>query len=442
MAHIARPAVRSARLLAWSAALCTLLAALPARAVFGDEDLTPREPGTVGAIIITGNTHSDPRLVEHVMGLAVGDAFDPETLDRAWDALEDSGYFRFVEIGYDDSDPSHVVLEIMVEEDLHTFYGPLLRYDRRHKYLAGGWLEQRNLRGRGETLRVEAAPLYARRGHVSWQRPWFLGITGLETSLGWTGEAAEFVFRPFRYRKWDAAWTTRYRFGDGFYAATELGYGAFTVRDAYSWALPARGSGAPAGRADFATGTENHWACGGRLGFDSRTNPYYPASGFLAELGARAHTSNGFADFTETWADLRAFVPLPWRQHVLAARAWGRRVDGPTNLDNALFFGGPTTVRGQPFASREGEEGYLLSVEYRLPLFLMQISPKGEMVGFGFHLFGDAGDTWFEGADPGVAMMSYGAGAHLNLDTWQLRFEAARTDDGEWRFEFMDKFNF
>jgi hemolysin activation/secretion protein len=127
---------------------------------------------------------------------------------------------------------------------------------------------------------------------------------------------------------------------------------------------------------------------------------------------------------------------------VLAVRAWGRQVDGPVNLDNALFFGGPETVRGYRYASREGEHGYLLSAEYRIPLFLMQISPKGEMVGFGFHFFGDAGDAWYDGAEAGVAQMSYGAGAHVNLDTWQFRFEAARTREGVWQFEFMDRFNF
>jgi len=48
-----------------------------------------------------------------------------------------------------------------------------------------------------------------------------------------------------------------------------------------------------------------------------------------------------------------------------------------------------------------------------MPLFLMPISPR-----------------------------SYGAGFHLNIDTLQLRFEAARTREGDWMFEFMDKFNF
>ena len=130
------------------------------------------------------------------------------------------------------------------------------------------------------------------------------------------------------------------------------------------------------------------------------------------------------------------------RKHVLALRAWGRQTDGPTNIDNALYFGGPETVRGYPYAQREGEEGYLLSAEYRMPLFLMPISPRGEIIGAGFHLFTDAGDAWYHGAEAGRSMFSYGAGFHLNIDKLQLRFEAARTREGAWMFEFMDTFNF
>jgi len=99
-------------------------------------------------------------------------------------------------------------------------------------------------------------------------------------------------------------------------------------------------------------------------------------------------------------------------------------------------------VRGAPYASREGEHGYLLSAELRWSLFLLPVAVTGELVGLGFHAFYDAGDAWFDGADPGRAMQSFGVGAHLNLLSWQLRFEAARERDHDWTFQFMDVFNF
>jgi len=421
-----------------------MFAAGTALAVFGDDNDTEARPdeGTVSTINVTGNAKTDLNLVYRVMGLQPGDSFSMDVLDQAWDNLEDCGYFRFVEIDYNDDDLENVVLDVLVEEDMTTFYGPLVRYSRRHKYMLGGWLEERNLRGRGETLRAEASAFYIQNGLLSWNRPWLFGIDGLATTVGVGGELADFVFRPFRYRKWDADLDLRWNFHGNFYLGGDVTYGFFRQRDDYNWDLPDRGPEGTNGKTFFAAGEENHWAFGGTVGFDSRNNPYYPSRGLLAEATVRNWQSNGFSDYTESLADLRVYVPMPWRKHILAMRSWGRQVSGPTNLDNTLFFGGPETVRGYDFASREGEKGYLLSVEYRMPLFLMQISPKGELVGFGFHVFGDAGDAWYDGAEAGVAQMSYGAGAHLNLDTWQLRFEAARTKEGVWQFEFMDKFNF
>ena len=58
------------------------------------------------------------------MGLKIGQTLNMDQTDDAWDALEDCGYFSFVEIDYDDSEPGEVVLNVIVEEDMTTFYGP------------------------------------------------------------------------------------------------------------------------------------------------------------------------------------------------------------------------------------------------------------------------------------------------------------------------------
>jgi outer membrane protein assembly factor BamA len=406
-------------------------------AEFGDEP----DP-VLTAINIEGNEKTDTLLVERVMGLKIGQNLNMDQTDDAWDALEDCGYFRFVEIDYDDSEPGEVVLNIVLEEDLTTFYGPVVRYSRRHKYELGAWVEKRNLRGKGETFRAEFSAYYIQNALASWHRPWLLGVDGLEGRFTATGEQADFVFRPTRYRKWDLDWEMKWKFSGPFYVLAGADYGSFNQRDAYNWTLPVRETTPPAGSVLFESGTENHWVFRGAVGLDSRNSPYYPRKGFFLLGMARAWSSDGFASYLETSADARVFIPVPFRKHVLALRAWGRRTDGPTNLDNALYFGGPETVRGYPYAQREGEEGYLLTAEYRMPLFLMPISPRGEIIGAGLHLFTDAGDAWFNGAEAGRSMFSYGAGIHLNLGTLQLRFEAARTREGKWMFEFMDTFNF
>lgn len=420
-----------------AAALAALALAAPIRA----EEPTEPEAPVVTGIVITGNEHTDEALVRRIMGVEVGDRLDMDGMDAAWDALEDCGYFRFVEMGYDD-DGDEVVLNVMVEEDLRTFYGPLVEYSRRHKYRAGAWIEQRNLRGKGETLRAEVGAFYKQDATVSWQRPWLLGVDGLDLTVKGFGEQADFVFRPFRYRKYEGGFEPRWTFSGPFFVLAEARYGQFEQLDEYTWGIPDRGPDTPEGTITFPAGKEHYWFFRGGAGLDTRNNQFYPQRGLFAEVVAGRWTSSDFDSYHQFSADARAFVPLPWQKHVVALRAWGRRVDGPAHLDNLLYFGGPETIRGYPYASREGDEGYLLSAEYRMPLFLMPISPQGEIVGFGFHLFTDAGDAWFEGAEPQKSMFSYGAGAHVNVTRFQLRFEAARTREGEWMFEFMDRFNF
>ena len=280
---VANPSRFSVLLRALLLAVLCLMFAAPALAVFGDDNSTEaRADGTISAINITGNGKTDLNLIYRVMGLQVGDSCTMDDLDDAWDALEDCGYFRFVEIDYDDDDRNNIVLDIELEEDLTTYYGALLRYDRRHKYLVGATLEERNLRGRGETLHVEATALYIQQGLVSWNRPWLFGVDGLETTIGVSGEMADFVYRPFKYRKWDSKLDLHWNFNRDFFVGADVTYGYFQQRNDYTAALPDRGPDGPTGLAFHDAGkTDMLAAIHQRLG-------YRLALGHLAEetLGA------------------------------------------------------------------------------------------------------------------------------------------------------------
>lgn len=398
--------------------------------------------GPVSRIAITGNAHTREEVVRRVLGVAEGDTLDADSLDAAWDRLEDCGWFRFVELDTERADDGSVVLTVAVEEDLSTYYGPLVRYSRRHKYLVGGWLEDRNLGGRGQTLRIEAAALHAQTAGVSWQVPWLAGVRGLTGTAALRGEQADFVFRPTRYRRGDAELGARWNFRGPAFVQTGGRFSAFRQRDDFRWATPARGADAPAGEALFAAGTSERWRLVAGIGLDTRDNPYYPLKGCSLLVEAARWTGDGSAGHGEYTGDARAFVPLPGGRHLLALRGWGRRVSGPATLDDALFLGGAETVRGAGFGSLEGEEGWLLTAEYRLPLLLVPIAPGGETVGFGLHAFTDGGQAWWDGARPGNPVFTWGAGAHVSLDTWQLRFEAARDEAHDWHFEFGDRFTF
>jgi len=420
--------------------LCIAIAASPAAAVFGDGK-DHDAPPVLREIVIEGNTQTDSELILREIGVGIGEHLDEDQVDRIWDHLEDLGFFAFVDVDYDDSDPEGVVLTIVVEEDRTTRVSPYLKYDRRHKYLIGGWLEDNNLRGKGEALRITAALYRIGRVAIDWRHPWLFGQRGLSLVCRVSGEGGPHVYRPTHYRQWLAGMTVHWEFREPFFAAGSLGSGWFDQRHDFTWSQPRRGALSPPGDATYPAQQRQAWRVTGTVGVDTRDNPYFPNRGTFDWLRVRRRVSDDFASFTEIAGELRVFLPTPW-DHVVALRAWGRRVDGPTPLEHWLYFGGPETVRGQKWASREGEAAYVLSVEYRAPLFLMPISPHGELLGVGLHLFADAGDAWFDGAEPTRAMQSYGAGIHLNLATNQFRFEAARTREGEMSFEFFDVFNF
>ena len=422
-------------------AALTLFSVPSSLAVSAEEETGTTAP-LLASITIEGNTRTDSGVILRELGLKVGEPFDPEQLDQAWDNLEDMGYFAFVDMTDEENEAGQIDLLITVEEDLTTSYGPLVRYSRRHKYQLGGWLDENNLRGKGEVLEFELALLYLQRASASWTRPWLFGQRGLKAKVTLSGQNANFVFRPTECRQRAVDLSLRWQFYRSFFIRGEVNYGQDDYRDGYTWAAPDRGEGSPTGNIHYDPVKQTRTALSASVGIDTRDNPWYPRQGIFVETGLRHWQSGQFDSYTETNLDARFFVPVPIGKHTLALRASGRRVDGPAQLDNVLFYGGPETIRGYRFGGLEGDEGYLLTVEYRIPLFIMPISPRGEMVALGLHLFGDAGDAWSEGADPGRAWQSFGAGAHLNIDKLQLRFEAARTREGDWGFEFMDTFNF
>lgn len=436
------------RLLPSNATSCLRIAAVVALALAGGfvspgpAAALPGDTGPIRRITFDGNRRTQEVVLRRVMVLSEGDTLDAGRLDAAWDRLEDCGWFRWVDLEVNPTDDGGVELGVTVEEDLTTYYGPLLRHSRRHNYLAGAWLEERNLRGLGQTLRFELSAWRLQMAGAEWRVPWLAGVRGLTGTVGLRGEQADFVFRPTRYRKWDASVGARWNFRGPYFVEAGVRTGRFTQRDPYAWAPPARGGAVIAALVEQPAGSVDHWRVGGGVGLDSRDNPYYPRRGAAVLLEAARWSGDGIDGYDELVGDARAFVPLPAGKHLLALRAWGRRVGGPTQLDNTLFLGGPDNVRGAGFGSLEGEEGWLLTAEYRLPLVMVPIAPGGESVGLGLHAFVDGGQAWWDGAEPGAPVVTWGVGTHVSLDTWQLRFEAARDEAGDWHFEFADRFSF
>ncbi|HOX24613.1 MAG TPA: BamA/TamA family outer membrane protein [Candidatus Krumholzibacteria bacterium] len=414
------------------AGLCALLLACTA-----GESILAQEPTPVlGEIVLEGNTKTDRGVVERVIDLGPGDPCDFAAIDAVWDRLEDCGYFAFVDIESEEDENGLVTLHISVEEEKTTRYTPYVRYSRRHKFLLGAMLTDHNLGGRGEILELQAIVYRIQRGRATWTKPWLFGQDRLSLTADALWERGGFVWRPFDYARWHTKLSARSEIAGPVYAEAGGGFESFDQKDDYRW-------DEGAGLTTFAAGRRDTWLLRGLVGVDTRDNPYYPGRGVFATYALDYRAGLDIDGQVTHEVDLRAFVPLPGAP-VLALRGFGTRSDPVRATEYVLRWGGPETVRGAPYAGREGDTAYLATVELRWPLAMMPVATTGENVGVGVHLFGDVGDAFYAdapGADP-RALASFGGGAHLNLLSWQLRFEAAKERDHDWTFEFMDVFNF
>lgn len=407
--------------------LTILLAAAPLCAQWSDDGWA--EDQTFGAVTIVGNTSTRTDLIRKELLFREGDPFELDVVDAAWERLEDLGWFAFVDISLDDETADAVPVTVTVEEDQTFRYYPVIDYDRRWDVLLGARVYDVNLRGRGERLSFTGVWYAPHRYEAAWEHPWLFGVRGLSSGLEAQWQDAEFVFRDFDFRQWRAGGWLRWQPRGPAFLSAGLTRSAFRQDGDFT--------GAPT---TWAAGERERWILEATLGLDIRDLPWYPTRGRYHALTVRRHAGDGFDDFTEALADLREFVPTPWG-HVVALHARGRRVSGHVPPEDLLFWGGPQTLRGHHYGVIEGEEGWLLSAEYRWPIFLMPISADGRVIGIGLHAFYDQGANWYDGgaASP---RHDWGLGAHINISAHQFRFEAARTDDGRTSFQFMDAFNF
>ena len=82
----------------------------------GADEPVAEDVPRLGELVIEGNTRTDETLIRREMGLVPGQPFSYDDMDAIWDHLEDLGYFAFVDMEYDDMDPEHVVLRVMVRK--------------------------------------------------------------------------------------------------------------------------------------------------------------------------------------------------------------------------------------------------------------------------------------------------------------------------------------
>lgn len=381
-----------------------------------------------GEIIVEGNLKTDTQLIRDELSFREGDPFDLNKIDDSWEHLEDLGYFIFVEIE-EEIIGDLALVTVSVDEDQTLRGYPIVDYDRRFDVMLGARIYDINFRGRGETVSLQGLWYRPHNYSAFWKHPWLMRVRGLDLKFSGEWETADFVYRDFDYTSWNTGAELTWNFLGPVFVSAAGGYGYFNQKGVF------------AGSVQYADpATRRHWRSSLTLGMDSRDLRWYPTRGAFHSLRMERISARDFQSYTQLIGDLRQFIPTPWN-HVLALHAWGRLVNAHLPPEDRLYWGGSDTLRGYRYATIEGEEGFLLTVEYRWPLFLMPISADGRVIGIGLHAFTDIGSSWCDNLTR-EPLSSFGAGAHINIVSHQFRFEMARTESGKTVFQFMDSFNF
>jgi outer membrane protein insertion porin family len=128
-------------------------------------------------IDIVGNTRTVDRVVRREMRVAEGDAFNRVLLDRSRAQIQALGYFSDVKVEESDgSQPDRSVVTVTVEEQSTGEFAFAAGYSSNESFLFDVSLTERNLRGRGQFLRLRASSSSQRQQlDLRFTEPRFMG---------------------------------------------------------------------------------------------------------------------------------------------------------------------------------------------------------------------------------------------------------------------------
>ncbi len=435
MRHVLRSLVRPVS--SSLTALCLLAAAGPwlvasvgpARAE--NPFLKKQGPRVIREIRFQGNHLTKEYVLRRELGFTEGDVYDDDALNDAWFRLEQLDFVAYVDIQVQRPEPGQVVLVIQVEED-HRFDGrPTLRWNRRFDWMYGLRGTMINFRGRAETLWAKAHWGHQQHYSLGWQNPWILGKAHLGVGLSGYYERYRFVYHPFRFED----------IGGSFALWREL-VPKLRARASYTWrSTKISDSGRPTVYPEGST--DDPYVKVG-LEYDSRDLRYYPSHGIDARASATFGAAGGNDLDAYSFYDLflSAFQEVPVLG-VLAGRISYRGASDPLPVYERSYLGGPADIRGVEFSSVRGDENFLATLELRHPILMVPLR-DGRAVGVGVHGFIDWGTAWEQAQSLGDAKMRHsgGVGLHVNLNTYNLRFEWAFSDHDGNSFVFADEFTF
>ena len=419
-------------------------------------------PLPITKILISGNRHTKPQIIQREMKTQIGDTIDVATLQADQKRILNLGLFNRVEL-----DTLHsaegVHLLIGVTERLYLFPFPIFFINEKDwsKASYGAGVVHTNFRGRREIVALSGWAGYNPAFAVDYSNPWIFGPAQMLTRFHFAvqrnrNRSFEQLGQQVEENRIGASWSIGKRFGLFTYLNLSLGYTQLKL-DSPTAALDSlvqKRTLDPSGR-------DRLPSVGLSFAYDRRDLFEYPRSGvYMRAWGQRTGFNSEYVHFWRYGADLRGYKKL-YRNVSFSARALADLSKNTIPLYERVFLGYSTRVRGH-FTSRireingrlvdtnkqEGENLALASAELRFPLMPWRYFSVSDMPGIASYLqnmkfgisagiFADYGRAWFQDPPPDGTrrvlppQFGYGAGLHFHLPYINLlRVELAFDDDG------------
>ena len=410
-------------------ALLSFLVGAPATA----QAPTPAPAAEVVAELRVHGNHSIPDAdILQMAGVALGDAVEPEILDRIEARLRASGRFESVEVRKRYTSlvrREAVALILLVRErpgaadparravgralgflTRRTLFLPILDYAEGHGYSYGARFRLVDVAGARSSL---SAPLTwggTRQAGLALEKRFETGVlhtlrAGAEARRQENQHYLEFDRRLSVWAGADRRLAGPLR-ADVRAAWSDVGFGTIAERVA-----------------TYRVGIE----------LDTRRNAGFPRDAVVAHAGWQWLDRTGGGDVvSQPQADMRGFVGLTG-QTVLGLRVLYQGASGPLPPYAQPLLGGLASVRGHRFGHRAGDRLAAASAELRFP-----VSSPLSFGRAGVRVFFDTGAVYDVGDDLYLTRFSQGTGAgvFLNAAFLNLQLDVAHDLDGGVRLHF------
>ena len=376
-------------------------------------------------IALYGNIRTKNHIILQELNLKKGKYFTEKFIakERAW--LLRQNFSKRVEFQTKPGSALNSrILMIVVQEKSPWSVSPILSNNDLFGWYVGTHLTAQNLFGRENSIHVTFQVGGIQNFALNWNNPWFGGRLHLFLGLNLNHTSFKYLYGDYFSHFREEVTNTDITFGKEIGRRFKLG---------------------------IKTGRERIWVADPSVTyskthvdkintfkfftiFDSRDWPLYPRTGLYLKSWINWFNYPSKHQFERTGLNLCLYSPV-YHDNIMALQTFLQISHGKVPVYKRIHLGGGKTIRGYSTGCFSGENSFLMSLEYRFPIFYERNPLAGIHVGYVGVLFIDTGAAWFQHQKFRYSMLSssFGLGFHVIWDHWILRAEYGNHGKG-WGF--------